>query len=211
MKAVPAFVVSFALLGPLVSAAAASAVPNDASQVKPLQPGLQAPAFVARRPDGQAFNFDSRRLEKPVVMIFYRGGWCPYCNAHLGQLGEAEPELVRMGYEVLFLSADKPELLYPSLKDPSIKYTILSDAAMDAARAFGIAFRVDDATVAQYRQYGIDLEAASGRTHHELPVPAVFVIDRRGVIRFTYANPDYKTRLEGDKIVAAARSALQPD
>ena len=159
MKAVPAFVVSFALLGPLVSAAAASAVPNDASQVKPLQPGLQAPAFVARRPDGQAFNFDSRRLEKPVVMIFYRGGWCPYCNAHLGQLGEAEPELVRMGYEVLFLSADKPELLYPSLKDPSIKYTILSDAAMDAARAFGIAFRVDDATVAQYRQYGIDLDA----------------------------------------------------
>jgi len=109
-------------------------------------------------------------------------------QCHLGQLHTAEPELLAMGYDVLFLSADKPELLYSSLKDQSIKYTLLSDASTVVARAFGIAFRVDDATLTRYKTAGVDLEVASGYTHHQLPVPAVFVIDKQGIIRFTYAN-----------------------
>lgn len=208
MKSVVAIAAALALVSTFASSSASSAVPADAKLVKPLQSGQQAPSFAARKPDGTPFRFDAKQLTKPVVMIFYRGGWCPYCNTQLGQLNKAEPELMKLGYDVLFFSADKPELLYPSLKDQSIKYTLLSDATMEAARAFGIAFKVDDATVAQYKKFGIDLEVASGQTHHELPVPAVFVIDKQGVIRFSYANPDYKVRLEADKIVSAAREAL---
>jgi peroxiredoxin len=85
---------------------------------------------------------------------------------------------------------------------------LLSDAQMNAARAFGIAFRVDDATVQKYKEYNIDLEAASGATHHELPVPAVFIIDRNGVIRFAHWDPDYKVRMKGEEILAAAREAV---
>jgi peroxiredoxin len=142
---------------------------------------------------------------KLTVLIFYRGGWCPYCNAHLHELKQAEPDLLTLGYDIYFLSADRPELLYSSLKEPDIHYTLLSDARMTAARAYGIAFRVDDATVARYESFGIDLEAASGETHHELPVPAVFILDRKGVIRFAYANPDYKVRLNANDLLAAAR------
>ncbi|MGH8238192.1 MAG: peroxiredoxin-like family protein [Steroidobacteraceae bacterium] len=183
------------------------AVPDEPTKVKPLQAGAAAPAFTVRDATGEPFRFEPKALQKPAVMIFYRGGWCPYCNAHLGQLRKAEPQLLAMGYAVLFLSADRPELLRSSLKEKDINYTLLSDANMNAARAFGIAFRVDDATVEQYKKYNIDLEAASGATHHELPVPAVFIVDRTGVIRFAHSNPDYKVRLSGEEILAAARKA----
>ena len=181
------------------------AVPEAAEQVRPLSEGSPAPAFIARRPDGAGWRFDPGQLQSPVMLIFYRGGWCPYCNAHLAALREAEAELERMGFEVLFLSADRPEMLQASLQEPAPGYTLLSDSRMQAARAFGIAFRVDDATVRRYREHGIDLEAASGEIHHELPVPAVFLVDQKGVIRFVYANPDYKVRISAADLLAAAR------
>lgn len=80
---------------------------------------------------------------------------------------------------------------------------------MSGARALGIAFRLDDPTVAQYGKFGIDVEAASGETHHELPVPAVFVIGTDGTIRFEYVNPDYKSRLDSDVLLSMARAALK--
>jgi len=89
-----------------------------------------------------------------------------------------------------------------------LTYTLLSDHAMIAARAFGIAFRVDEATLDEYMGYGIDLEAASGETHHLLPVPAVFIVGRDEIIKFSYANPDYKVRLAPGDLLDAARAAL---
>jgi len=77
---------------------------------------------------------------------------------------------------------------------------------MNAARAFGVAFRVDAAGLAKFQEYGVDLEAASGQSHHQLPVPAVFIIDRSGVIRFVHANPDYTTRISAEALLAAART-----
>lgn len=183
--------------------------PRDPHDVKPLTAGVDAPAFSARTVAGERYQFDPRSLRQPVLLIFYRGGWCPYCNAHLGQLRTAQPKLAKLGYEVLFLSADRPELLRSSLKEKDLPYTILSDAEMRAARAFGIAFRVDDETVKRYKEWNVDLEKASGQTHHELPVPAVFVIDRTGTIRFAHWNPDYKVRISAEELLAAATAALR--
>jgi peroxiredoxin len=209
LRRLSAFVLVIAVAAGIVNAVADSPpVPIDPSKVKPLQSGAAAPAFDVRTATGEPFNFNPKSLQKPALLIFYRGGWCPYCNAHLGELRKAERELISMGYDVLFLSADRPEALRPSLKEKDLNYTLLSDAQMNAARAFGIAFRVDDATVQKYKQYNIDLEAASGATHHELPVPAIFIIDRSGVIRFAHWDPDYKVRMKGDEILTAARAAL---
>jgi peroxiredoxin len=124
----------------------------------------------------------------------------------LGALKQVEPDRIKLGYDLLFLSADRPELLYSSLKEPDIHYTLLSDAAMNAGRAYRVAFRLDAEALAQYRRYGVDVEAASGQTHHELPVPAVFIIDRAGVIRFVHANPDYTTRISPDALLDGARA-----
>lgn len=188
--------------------AAESMVPNDAKSIKPLTVGESAPAVMLRKADGSPFNFRPDKLTQPVMIIFYRGGWCPYCNTQLGQLSKLEGPLQELGYQVLFFSADKPELLYSSLKDPTIKYTLLSDNKMDGARAFGVAFRVDAATVEQYKKFGVDLEKASGESHHELPVPSVFIVDTKGIIRFAHANPDYRVRIANDELLAAARSAV---
>jgi len=123
--------------------------------------------------------------------------------------------LVRTLLAVLFLApatiiAAVPQDPAQVVKGPGLSYTILSDARMAAARAYGVAFRVDDATAARsIKGFGIDLEAASGETHHELPVPAVFIVDRSGVIRFVYANADYRIRLAPDELLAKARRLVQ--
>jgi peroxiredoxin len=206
MKFRPTLLASLAATS-LATAALAAAVPQNANDVKPLAVGSQAPSFVVRNPDGSERRFDPKGYKKPAVFIFYRGGWCPYCNGHLKALKTAEPELLKMGYDLFFFSADKPEILFSSLKEPDIKYTLLSDARMSAARAFGVAFRVDDETYKKYQGYGIDLEQASGEQHHELPIPAVFIVDRGGVVRFAHANADYTKRLENAPLLAAAKAA----
>jgi peroxiredoxin len=193
----------------LAASAVIASVPQDPAQVSPLAVGTTIPIVTVRSPDGADRTLSPRSLAKPTILIFYRGGWCPYCNTHLGELRKVESELIDLGYDLLFLSADRPELLYSSLKEPDLNYTILSDARMAAARAYGVAFRVDDATVARYKGFGIDLEAASGETHHELPVPAVFIVDRSGVIRFVHANADYKVRLAPDVLLAEARQVAR--
>ncbi len=191
---------------PLVAPAA---VPDDATKVQPVKVGTEAPAFTVRSADGSPYRFAVGERTAPAVLIFYRGGWCPYCNVQLGQLKEAEATLRERGYEVLFLSADRPEILRSSLKEDAAgdaaNYTLLSDADANAAKAFGVVFRVDDKTYEQYKTYGIDLEAASGAKPHLLPVPAVFVVDRAGIVRFAHFNPDYKVRLSADELLAAAR------
>jgi peroxiredoxin len=190
------------------AAAAATPSPDDPAKVKPLAVGAAAPAFTAREPDGQSFRFDPEKLARPTMLIFYRGGWCPYCNAHLKDLKTAVPQVTALGFDVLFLSTDRPQILRSSLKEP-VDYHLLSDNEVNAARAFGIAFRMDDATYAKYKTYGVDLEETQGAKHHELPVPAVFIVDRKGRIRFAHTNPDYTKRLPAADIVKAAESALR--
>ena len=106
---------------------------------------------------------------------------------------------------VVAVSPDRPARLEQTLAENELSYTLLSDATASGARAFGIAWKVGNTRYLAMRGYGIDLEDASGETHHILPVPSVFLIDRDGSIRFAYSNPDYKVRLENDRLVEAAR------
>ena len=106
------------------------------------------------------------------------------------------------------LSADRPEELTGSREKHDLSYTLLSDHAMNAARAFGVAFQVDDETFEEYKGYGINLEDASGETHHLLPVPSVFLIDANGFVRFAHYDPDYKVRLENEALLGAARKVV---
>ena len=193
------------LLTGLVAAAKPAGVPDDPAKVAPLAVGSAMPATVVRDADGSERRLGPGPLSRPLVLVFYRGGWCPYCNRHLGELKRIEPKLLALGYELLFLSTDRPEILYSSLKEPDIHYMLLSDSAMNAAHAYQVAFRVDEATLAKYKEYGIDLRSTTGQSNPELPVPAVFLIDTRGVIRFVHANPDYTTRISPDELLSAAQ------
>lgn len=185
----------------------AAEIAPDPFEVQPLLAGSEAPSFSAQAADGQPFRFDPQALERPAVLVFYRGGWCPYCNLHWAELRKIEDELLALGVDLLFLSADRPELLAEALADDdNPAYRLLSDASMEIAEAFGIAFRVDDATLERYAEHDIDLEEASGHDHHVLPAPAVFIVDTNGVIVFQYVNPDYKIRISPEVLLAAART-----
>ena len=123
------------IIGVFAISAAAAAVPDDPHRVTPIEVNARALQFVATEVDGRAFRFDPASLRQPTLIIFYRGGWCPYCNAQLQDLHTVVPKIVAMGYQVLFLSTDQPRLLYSSLKE-KVDYHLLSDSSMDAARAF---------------------------------------------------------------------------
>jgi peroxiredoxin len=209
MRATELISMWFLLAATAVTAFGADArSPDDPARIRPLAVGAPAPAFTVRDADGKPFHFAPSKLAKPVVLIFYRGGWCPYCNAHLKDLRVTEPKLVAMGYEMLFLSTDRPEILRTSLKE-AVSYRLLSDNEVRAARAFGIAYRMDDATYEKYKGYGLDLESTQGAKHHELPVPAVIIVDRKGIVRFVHVDPDYTVRLDAASISAAAEAALR--
>ncbi len=210
MKSVLLASMAALLLGSAALAADASAyvVPDDANDVQPLVAGTLAPSFTVRRADGTPYTYDPKTVDAPVILIFYRGGWCPFCNVHLGQLKEAQSTLSKRGYNVMFLSADRPEILRTSLKEETqgevINYTLLSDSEANASRAFRVAFRVPDETAEQYKGFGVDLDKTAGNSQHILPVPAVYVIDKDGMIQFMHFNPDYKVRLSAEELLAEA-------
>ena len=180
-----------------------------APETNHLAVGQPVPAVVVRTDTGKELQLREAISAKPTVLIFYRGGWCPYCTRHLAALAEAEAELTAAGFQLIALSPDQPAKLRAKPLHQKLRYTLLSDSEMKAARGFGVAFRADDALVAKYKNdYGIDLEGDSGQAHHLLPRPSVFIVDRAGVIRFAHVNPDYKVRLKPEEILAAAKAAL---
>ena len=192
------------------ASAARAEIAASAEETSPLAAGGAAPAFTARNADGSDFDFDPGALERPAMLIFYRGGWCPYCNRHLAELRHVVPELEERGMDVYFLSADSPANLSSALKGESedLDYTLLSDARLSAAKAFGLAFRISDDYYRQAKEYGLDLEEASGETHRALPIPAAYLIDAAGMIRFAHANPDYTVRLSAEELRANVDAVL---
>jgi len=183
-----------------------SAIHDQADQVQPLLPGMKAAGFDVLDALGNPVHFDPDNMNRPLVLTFFRGGWCPYCNLHLAELRKAEKELKASGFDIWFISMDRPEVLYESLQQPDIGYTIFSDSRLSATRAYGLAFRIPDELVEKYLEWNIDLEAVSGESHHVLPAPSTFIIGSDGVIQFQYTNPDYKLRLHPEVLLAAARA-----
>ncbi len=211
-KFLPGLIAVLMILTSVVSIAAGQRedIHASADQVQPLLPGMKAPVFTLKDVNSQPFLFQADQFDKPLVLTFFRGGWCPYCNLHLAEMRLAEQQLKEMGFNIWFISIDKPELLLESLGDPDIGYTIYSDSSLQATRAFGLAFQVDDELFEKYLTYNIDLEKVSGENHHVLPAPATYIIGTDGIISFAYINPDYKVRLHPDVLLAAAK-AYQED
>jgi peroxiredoxin len=111
--------------------------------------------------------------------------------------------LIELGYQILCISPDKPEKVAEFNKKGEYAYTLLSDAKMDAAKRFGLAFETKS------EDFQMLLEEHSGETHHLLPVPAVFIVDRKAKIQFQYVNPDYKIRIDPQTVLAAARASAK--
>jgi len=185
-------------------------VAASAAEIDPIKTGEKAPGFTVRTVDDEAFVFNPDKLDAPAMFITFRGGWCPYCNIHLSELKDVVPELKGMGVDVYFLSGDSPDMLYDGLTPETqedidgLGYTILSDANIEAAIALGIAFKAGDRTVGYVRQSGANGAGSAVVKFQVLPVPAVYVIDKSGMVTYSFVEADYKVRLSADDLLQAA-------
>lgn len=184
-----------------------NAVHASAEEAVPLKAGETLPSVASLKSvKGETVSLADATKGGPAVIVFYRGGWCPFCNTQLAGLAKAQPELASRGVRLIAISPDKPEELAKSLEKDQLPYTLLSDSDHKAMKAFGIAFAVDAPTQEKYKGYGIDLAKASGNPEAVLPVPSVFVVDERGTVQFAYSNPDYKVRLGEAELLKAVAS-----
>jgi len=178
------------------------------SGVRPVLTGRRLPTAYVRSEDGELACMCQTASLKPTVLVFYRGEWCKYCREQLQQLETIRPELEQMGYQIVAISPDMPAKLRETKENLALNFTLLSDSDMEAAKALGIAFRLDDETYDKYKAvYGFDIEQWSGKNHHLLPHPAVYITGPGAVVRFEHVDPDYAERMSNDEVLAEAKKA----
>lgn len=174
-------------------------LPAKAEDISPLLIGETLPNATLRTLEDKPVVFSSILHTKKTILIFYRGGWCPYCNLHLSEIGRIEKDLLALGYQVVAVSPDAPAKLKPSMDKLEISYTLLSDTRGQLMKEIGIAFKAppsDDKFLA-------DSQENNGGFF--LPVPSLFIVSEKGEILFEYINPNFKNRISGYLLLAAAR------
>ncbi|MBI2375699.1 MAG: AhpC/TSA family protein [Deltaproteobacteria bacterium] len=165
--------------------------------------GQRAPDAVLRDANGQAVQLRDLVAKGPILLVFYRGGWCPFCNFQIHELTSAFPELERRGVTPVAVSVDRIEEAAKTKATYTILFPVLSDPELAAHRAFRIVHHADEAEVARLKGFGFDVERSSGRDHHDFAIPSVFVIDRDGLVRWAHADADYKVRPSTAQLLAA--------
>lgn len=182
-------------------------VAASAKDTVPLKAGDTMPDVSVNDVEGMAVKLRSIHADHPVVIVFFRGSWCPICTRHFQELIKVHPETVRLGATMVAISPDTEENTRDHTAELMTPFPLYSDSDLVATKAFGLAFKVDDSTITKYKGFGIDLEKASGRDHHALPVPAVYLVDKSGRIVFAHSNPDYTKRLDTDTILTELKKA----
>jgi peroxiredoxin len=161
--------------------------------------GDEAPRWTLSNALGEEVSLDDRLRAGPVVLAFYRGGWCPYCNLQLRAYAEVLDEIDELGGQLIAISPQLPDDTLDTAERVALGFEVLSDLGNEVARRHGIVHPIP----AELRDYYSHLPAHNGDDSFELPLPATFVIDPTGVIRFAFVDPDYRRRAEPADVLAA--------
>ncbi|GAA3840194.1 peroxiredoxin-like family protein [Streptomyces coacervatus] len=163
----------------------------------------QAPRFSLPSAPGQTLTLDDLLAEGPVVLTFYRGAWCPYCNIALRALQQHHEAITDRGARLVAVSPQIPDASLTLSEKHALTFDVLSDLGSDTAKQYGLAFDLPDDLAAVYDKLGFDLQRVNDGHPRTLPLPATYVIDRDGVIRWAFVDTDYTTRAEPADIIAA--------
>ncbi|NIP73978.1 MAG: AhpC/TSA family protein, partial [Gammaproteobacteria bacterium] len=161
------------------------------------------PAFELSDAQGNTVNIRERLDQGPLVISFYRGGWCPFCNLEFKALHDILPEIQAHGAQLIGISPETPENAAATVSNHGLQFDVLTDVGNRVARAFGLAMYVPESMRALYAQWGMDLPAVNGDDSWELPIPATYVVDRNGRIQAHYVDVDYTQRMESADILSA--------
>jgi peroxiredoxin len=168
--------------------------------------GDRAPDFTLRDQLGRQVSLAGELEQGPVVLIFYRGEWCPYCNLMLRTYGLGAADFSERGARLVAVSPQTPDNSLSMAEKHSLEFPVLSDEGGEVIGTYGLKYDVDGQSRELLESAGIDVAAFNGEGGWILPAPAVFVIDREGIVRFAGVNGDYTQRVEPDEALAALDS-----
>jgi peroxiredoxin len=185
-----------------IAAIAAAGIADHAVAV-----GDPAPDFVLPDTVGRSIALADLVRTGPTIVTFYRGGWCPYCNLELRAYAERMPEFVEAGVRLVAISPQTPDASLSLVERAELPFTVLSDVGNVVAGGFGLVHAVPAPVNAVYVANGYDLATDNAQDPDDisLPLPATYVIDRDGTVRFAAVSADYTDRANPDDVLAAAR------
>ncbi|WP_264531424.1 peroxiredoxin-like family protein [Flavobacterium sp. N502540] len=189
-----------ALVALCTVATAQNSLPKMATDIAPLLIGEKIPNITLKSAENATVKISDLLEKKKAVLVFYRGGWCPYCNMHLQALAEAEKQILDLGYQIIAISPDAPENLKITEEKDKVKYTLLSDSEGEFAKAVGIAYAAPE----NYKSV-INVHSKGVNTSF-LPVPSVFVVNQNSEIAFEYIAPDFKHRISTELLVSVLKN-----
>jgi len=175
---------------------ASSGLPEQALKIGDTMSDFELPEL-----DGGHIHLADLLQKTPVVISFYRGGWCPYCNLEMQALQRTLPDIGRAGATLLAIAPELPEQAGQTRDKGNLTFPLLHDRDNTLARQCGLVFTLPDMLRPVYEGFGIDLQESQGNDSFELPVPATYIVRPDGVIAFAFVEVDYTRRLEPDRIV----------
>lgn len=170
--------------------------------------GDRAPGFSLPNALGEQVSLERMLREGPVVLSFYRGIWCPFCSLELRALQQYMPQIKALGGALVAISGQTPDNSLSMVEKHRLTYEVLSDTGQAVASSYGLVFRLPDYLQEAYEKLGHPIPMFNGAGQQTLPVPGTFVIGPDGIIRFAYANPDYRYRADPADILAVLKSLL---
>lgn len=169
-----------------------------------LKVGAKAPDFSLKNPSGKTVKLSTMLKNGPVILTFYRGAWCPYCNLQMHQLKEALPQFKKYGASLVAVTPQTPDKSAGQFKQDGYPFEVLSDLNYKVIKSYKLLWEVSPELDAAYKHaFGLDVAAYNGAGRLGLPIPGTFVIDRTGVVRAAFADTDYKKRMEPADILVA--------
>jgi len=176
----------------------AKALPNPGIQV-----GEKAPGFSLTNSQGETVTLASELAKGPVVLVFYRGAWCPYCNMQLRALKDNLPAFEKYNAQLVTITPQTPDKSEAQFKKEGYPFEVLSDLDYQVMKDYKLYFEPPKELVKLYKKHGLDIEAFNGDGRSALPVPGTFIIDQQGIVRAMQAQTNYKIRMEPADIIKA--------
>jgi len=165
--------------------------------------GEKAPTFSLKNAFGKEINLQDELKKGPVILVFYRGAWCPFCNMHLHVLQESLSEFEKYNAQLITITPQTPDKSAEQINKDGYPFEVLSDLDNSVIKEYKLYFELSRELLDIYKSHGLDIEAYNGENRTALPIPGSFVIDTHGVVRAMQAQTDYKVRMEPKDIIDA--------
>jgi len=166
--------------------------------IMPIKVGEKIGNVVLKDKMGTSISFSDVVKDKKTILIIYRGGWCPYCNEHLGDIAEIEEKLTSMNFQIIAVSPDAPKILNQTSSEDKLNYSLYSDEKGDLINALGVGYKVKNGFIKSVKSI------FKGIKNDFLPVPSLFIVDKNSTVLFEYISSNYKERISSDTLLIEA-------